>query len=114
MNVKQGREVVEKYRSALRLMQYPEETGPFDREPTPREAMSHAHGMLDQMEKFLNTFEESRRPVDVTRPFGDVEDEDGDAAWDKFNRWLGFMQGVFWFHGDYTLDMMRDHNRSKE
>ncbi|KKL68560.1 hypothetical protein LCGC14_2123730 [marine sediment metagenome] len=98
MDVKQGREVVERYRSLLCLMQYPEEAGPFDREPTPREAMSHIYGMLDRMEEFLNTAE--RQDFFWISP-----------DWDKFNRWLGFVQGVLWLHGDFTLVQMREHNR---
>ncbi len=100
MDVKQGREVVERYRSLLCLM--PQEEGPFDKEPTPQEAISHVNGMLDRMDTFLDLVE--KYGADEAQPMG--------GAWDKFNRWLGFVQGAFWFHGDYTLDMMRDHNRS--
>lgn len=27
-------------------------------------------------------------------------------------RWLGFIQGVLWVEGVYTIDEMREHNRS--
>lgn len=103
MNVKRGREVVAQYRSLLSLM--PKESGPLDRDPTPQEAMSHLHGMLDQMEEFLNSVENRVQGSleYVYRPGPD---------WDKFNRWLGFTQGVFWLHGDYTLNQMREHNRT--
>jgi len=30
---------------------------------------------------------------------------------EKAMRWLGFVQGVLWLHGDFTLDQMREHNR---
>jgi hypothetical protein len=30
---------------------------------------------------------------------------------DKANRWLGFIQGVLWANGMYTIDDMREHNR---
>ena len=102
MNLEQGRKVVEQYRSLLCFL--PKGEGPFDNEPTPQEAISHVHGMLDKMDRFLNLVEE----------FGDDQAQPMDGSWDKFNRWLGFCQGVFWFHGDYTLDMMRDHNRSEK
>lgn len=102
MNVKRGREVVERYRSLLCPL--PEEKGPFDRKPAPREAMSHLHGMLDQMEEFLN---ETETAVKTGKPLFNQSCPD----WDKFNRWLGFMQGVLWLHGDFTLDQMREHNR---
>lgn len=29
-------------------------------------------------------------------------------------RWLGFLQGVLWMHGVYTIDEMREHNRGAE
>jgi hypothetical protein len=29
----------------------------------------------------------------------------------KFSRWLGFIQGVFFSHGVFTVDEMRDQNR---
>jgi hypothetical protein len=32
------------------------------------------------------------------------------GSWDKANRWLGFLQGVFWMSGTYTLDQIREHN----
>jgi hypothetical protein len=32
---------------------------------------------------------------------------------DKVNRWLGFVQGVLWTTGLYTIDDMREHNTSK-
>jgi hypothetical protein len=33
---------------------------------------------------------------------------------DKANRWLGFVQGFLWPNGFYTIDEMKDHNRSKD
>jgi hypothetical protein len=30
---------------------------------------------------------------------------------EKANRWLGFVQGVLWAYGIYTVDQMRDDNR---
>lgn len=30
---------------------------------------------------------------------------------EKAFRWLGFVQGVLWTKGIYTIDEMRDHNR---
>jgi hypothetical protein len=31
---------------------------------------------------------------------------------DKFNRWLGFVQGVLYANGIFSIDQMRNHNRS--
>jgi hypothetical protein len=33
--------------------------------------------------------------------------------WQKVNRWLGFVQGVLWTNGIFTIEEMCDHNRSK-
>lgn len=35
------------------------------------------------------------------------------GAWDKANRWLGFIQGFMWVNGIYTIADMRAHNRSR-
>lgn len=82
-------EVVRQYRALL--LHIPPEAGPFDAQPSPRAAFAHIHGMLDSIEGFVK--------------------EGTKEAWDKANRWLGFIQGVFWMHGTFTLNQMRDHNR---
>lgn len=33
-----------------------------------------------------------------------------DLPFDKVNRWLGFIQGVLWSRGKYSIDDMRHHN----
>ena len=30
---------------------------------------------------------------------------------DKYNRWLGFIQGHFWTIGIYTIDELKEHNK---
>lgn len=85
------RQVLKQYEALL--LHIPPQAGPMDRQPSPREAYAHVHGMLETIEKFL--------------------DEGTPEAWDKANRWLGFLQGVFWLHGTYTLNQMRDHNRTE-
>lgn len=89
MNAAKVLEVVKQYRALL--LHIPPQVGPMDRQPSPREAYAHVHNMLEQIEKFV---------VEGTP-----------ESWDKANRWLGFLQGVFWLHGTYTLNQMRDHNR---
>jgi len=37
--------------------------------------------------------------------------DEGDL--DKANRWLGFIQGVLWTRGFYSIEEMREHNRSE-
>jgi hypothetical protein len=48
----------------------------------------HLRAMLDEMDQFIA---EGKR--------------------EKFMRWLGFMQGVLWTQGVYTLDELKNHNR---
>ena len=60
--------------------------GPFWLSPDRR--LEHCHTMLDQMEQFLK-----------------------DGRRDKVFRWLGFLQGVLWSTGCYTLDELKNHNR---
>lgn len=37
-----------------------------------------------------------------------------DGRLEKAFRWLGFIQGVLWCEGVYTIDAMKDHNRPVE
>ena len=90
------REVIEHYRSLLSLI--PEGEGPYASNPSPREALAHVHGMLGRVERQLDSCQSEA---------GYSED------WEKANRWLGFIQGVLWLHGDYTLDQLRGHNRTE-
>lgn len=112
MNLETARRTLATYRETLndfgpgesggleRVGDYPPEPGPFDRPPEESELNTHLATMLDKMEVFLEEVETLvDRPRDVTE------------IWDKFNRWLGFMQAVFWVQGTYTLDEMREHNR---
>lgn len=50
--------------------------------------LSHCHGMLDQMVEFAR-----------------------EGRLDKAFCWLGFVQGVLWVNGIYTLTELKDHNR---
>ena len=52
------------------------------------EILSHCHGMLDKMEKFI---------------------EEGRIA--KTFRWIGFIQGCLWSTGQYTLEDLKNHSR---
>jgi len=89
MSPEKIKEVTKQYRALLLHM--PPESGPFDRPPSPRDIYAHVHGMLEQIDKFVDA--------------GDEE------SWDKASRWLGFAQGCFWVLGTFTLNQMRDHNR---
>lgn len=56
--------------------------------PTEREALAHCHAMLDEMEEFVRQ-----------------------KRLDKAFRWLGFIQGVLWSQGVFTLEQFKSHNR---
>ncbi len=100
MNVKQAREIVKKYRQELEELKAHPCEGPFDCQPDGDEVLDHAASMLDRMDDMLNVvIMDDERCVDFTDTL------------EKFQRWLGFMQGVFWVEGVFTLDEMRDHNR---
>jgi hypothetical protein len=88
-------EVIGRYRAFLQDV--PPEQGPFDDSPSVRDAMSHLHGMFDRMED-MATGDKEGVPRDI----------------EKVMRWLGFVQGVLWLHGDFSLDQMREHNRCEE
>lgn len=34
-----------------------------------------------------------------------------DGKIEKVNRWVGFIQGVLWSNGQFSIDEMREHNR---
>ncbi len=57
-------------------------------EPSRETALNHLLSMLPKMEAFIR---EGQR--------------------EKFFRWLGFMQGVLWTLGEFSLNDLRDHNR---
>ncbi len=110
MNSEKGREIVEKYRSAL-WMTSPVE-GPMDKAPCPDEELRHCHSMLDKMDEFLNEIEKINNEFDHLSDSGWRDLKKVEEIWGKFNRWLGFMQGVFWTQAVFTLNEMREHNRS--
>ena len=51
------------------------------------DALPHCYGMLDKMEGFID-----------------------EGRLDKVYRWLGFVQGVLWAEGIYTLTELMNHN----
>ena len=81
--------IVEEYRSVLEHVKT--QRNNLDCEPSPMGAHSHAKWMLDRIEEFV-----------------------AEGKLDKANRWLGFVQGIFYCFGTYTINQMRDHNRGTE
>lgn len=55
---------------------------------SPKEALNHALSMIAPMHQFL---------VDGKR--------------EELMRWLGFLQGILWSEGIFTLDELKNHNR---
>src|SRR3989344_8056982 len=53
--------------------------------------LDHLHAMLDEMEQFIK-----------------------EGQMEKVFRWLGFIQGVLWAFGHFTLNELKDHNLPKE
>jgi len=86
MTKEQVLSVVEKYRTYLSLAGDKPELANFDQAPTRGEALRHMLNMCDGIEKLYDE---------------DVE---------KAMRWVGFMQGVLWAQGSFTLNEMREHN----
>jgi hypothetical protein len=99
MNLKQARAAVDTYRDHL-IAECPAD-GPADWAPSEQEQRSHLSYMLDRMTEMLDEVEDL-----------DSAGRDFTEVWEKFNRWLGFMQGSFWTQGDFTLNDMRGHNTS--
>jgi len=56
-----------------------------------KEILSHCLWMLPKMAQFV---------------------KEGEMG--KVNRWLGFIQGDLWYAGIYTLEDLRNHNRSSK
>ena len=54
-------------------------------------SLGHCHGMLDKMVAFVHQ--------------GKME---------EVFRWLGFIQGVLWVYGDYSLEELKTQNRSSQ
>ena len=89
MDAKKVRDVLDLYRVRLTSMGIGQDDYPHgDYLISQTQALAHCHRMLCKMEGFI---EEQRM--------------------DKVFRWLGFVQGVLWSCGVFTLDELKDHNR---
>ncbi len=107
MDLVKAREVMERYRTFLTSDEV-RDTPLLS--PRTAWAYSHVRYMLDKMDGFLDSIAEG---VFLTEGDRQVMVRHS-PEWDKFNRWLGFLQGVFYITGCYTLDEMRDHNRTEQ
>ena len=83
------REVLDIYRKEFKKQKISKKEFPhFSLLPTREQALAHCYTMFDKMEVFLT---------------------EGRIA--KTFRWLGFIQGVLWVLGVYTLEQLKNHNR---
>jgi hypothetical protein len=99
MTKEQVRSVVKRYRAYLSLAGDQPELANFDLPPTRGEAVRHMLNMCDGMDGMLDKV--------VDPPCFTAESEE---AWQKVHRWVGFMQGVLWAHGSFSMNEMREHN----
>lgn len=90
MTVDQIKSVVQIYKNLL-----------WERENLEHDHSTHVTSHLDALNHCISMFDRLDSFVD----FGEL---------DKAYRWLGFMQGVLWVCGKYTLAELREHNRSVE
>ncbi len=91
MNADKVLAVIEIYRKRFEILGIPKIGFSHKAIPYSKESrLAHCHEMLDKMEKFI------------------AQDE-----MEKVFRWLGFIQGCFWSTGLYTLEDMKNHNRSQ-
>jgi len=89
MTPEKVREVIAAYRAAFEERGIDRFDYPHDEVLYPTSyGLRHCHGMLDKMDVFIT---ENRM--------------------DKVYRWLGFIQGVLWSQGFYTLEDLMNHNR---
>ena len=85
-------EVINSYERWFKENKIPKTKGSHDEiSKSKNDILAHCHGMLDEMKIFLK---ENRI--------------------NKLYRWLGFIQGCFWSLGIFTLNSLKNANRSDE
>ena len=86
MNAAQIITIIDNYQKTLKLLK--PQRAPYDlRNPSHAEALGHAVHMCDQIKGLV-----------------------AEKKLDKAHRWLGFLQGILWTQGIFTIDEMRAHN----
>ncbi len=89
MGLEKVREVIGAYRKKFEEMGVEKADYPHDIVlRVQAKGLEYCHSMLDKIEVFIE-----------------------DKRWEKVFRWLGFLQGVLWHHGVYTLEDLKNHNR---
>lgn len=65
------------------------------------------------LSKLLETYREKAGKVEVGERGQHLQMMCDKGQEDKANRWLGFLQGVFWKNGTYSIDQLRAHMRGE-
>jgi len=73
-----------------------------DNHPNETESVSHMKAMIPEMREFIKEDTGLLYDMELVKTFG------------KVNRWFGFMQGILWRDGYYSLDELRSHNRDNK
>lgn len=88
-------EVIFRYRAMFEGLGVPKEKLPedlvlfvFTQHDSEKIMLPHCHAMLDEMEQFVKS-----------------------GRMEKCFRWLGFIQGVLWARGNFSLNELKNHNR---
>ena len=90
MTIEKHKEVIIKYRALFEGKKIPKQELPESEHPSsPEILLSHCYWMLDQIEAFLDS--------------GNIG---------KANRWLGFIQGSLWANKLFTVEELKEQNRS--
>jgi hypothetical protein len=87
MTSEQKIEALEQYDRCLSVFD-PARADPQSRAPAADRACSHARWMCQQAIAYVKAGEDA-----------------------KADRWLGFIQGVLWMRGLYSIEQMKEHNR---
>lgn len=82
-------EVVAYYRRCLEQFDIAKEKFEYYGSPNSEEIAKHCHAMLDDIEQFVR-----------------------EGRTEKAHRHLGFVQGCLWAIGVYTIEELKNHNRS--
>src|SRR4030095_7725392 len=85
----------------------PEQQKVLRRMPRDRE-LDHLRTMIPKMRVMLD---EAQRLETCESDWTESDLDAFAATREKFMRWLGFMQGVLYAEGIFTIDQMKEHNR---
>lgn len=107
MDKEQVLQVIEQYQSRFshltaRRLERPT-SGGLNLPPNKPEAVRHLRYMCNRVEEMLVLVDQM-----------DEACEDFTGVLEKVYRWLGFIQGVLWSQGDFSINELREHNTKGE